>query len=166
MPIGFVVTPTGENSFDVTTNLNGIIRGNGSNSFLTTLIDSADIVTAAIKQIHLSQMGATTGQVLKWNGTTWAPGTDLTGSGAGEATVRSVNVSGGLTGLTFTGGPITDSGVINMGGVLNVSSGGTGVGSLAGILVGNGTSAFSAKTGTAGQLLRRNVGNTDYEFFG
>lgn len=46
-------------------------------------------------------------------------------SGAG-GTVTSVNVSGGTTGLTTTGGPITSSGVITLGGTLNVANGGTG----------------------------------------
>lgn len=51
-----------------------------------------------------------------------------TGSGDGGAggTVTSVDVSGGTTGLTTTGGPITSSGVITLGGTLNVANGGTG----------------------------------------
>jgi hypothetical protein len=40
--------------------------------------------------------------------------------------VTSVNVSGGTTGLTTSGGPITTSGTITLGGVLAVASGGTG----------------------------------------
>ena len=40
--------------------------------------------------------------------------------------VTSVNVSGGATGLTTSGGPITSSGTITLGGVLAVASGGTG----------------------------------------
>lgn len=42
-------------------------------------------------------------------------------------TVRSVQIAGGTTGLTFTGGPITASGTITMGGLLAVANGGTGV---------------------------------------
>ena len=41
-------------------------------------------------------------------------------------TVKSVDISGGNTGLTATGGPITDIGTITIGGTLNISSGGTG----------------------------------------
>ncbi len=44
----------------------------------------------------------------------------------GTGTVTSVDVSGGLTGLDATGGPITDHGTITLSGVLNLSSGGTG----------------------------------------
>jgi len=48
----------------------------------------------------------------------------LTSAGAG--TVTSVNVSGGATGLTATGGPITTTGTITLGGTLDVDNGGTG----------------------------------------
>ena len=40
--------------------------------------------------------------------------------------VSSVDVSGGTTGLTTTGGPIVSSGTITLGGTLSVSNGGTG----------------------------------------
>jgi hypothetical protein len=41
-------------------------------------------------------------------------------------TVTSVNASGGTTGLTFTGGPITTSGTLVLGGTLATVNGGTG----------------------------------------
>lgn len=41
-------------------------------------------------------------------------------------TVTSINVSGGTTGLTFSGGPVTSSGTITLGGTLSVANGGTG----------------------------------------
>lgn len=41
-------------------------------------------------------------------------------------TVTSVDVSGGTTGLSFTGGPVTTSGTITMAGTLAVANGGTG----------------------------------------
>lgn len=41
-------------------------------------------------------------------------------------TVKSVDVSGGNTGLITTGGPITDIGTITLGGTLAISAGGTG----------------------------------------
>jgi hypothetical protein len=46
-------------------------------------------------------------------------------------TVTSFNISGGLTGLTYTGGPITTAGVITLGGILNIANGGTGATSAA-----------------------------------
>jgi hypothetical protein len=50
----------------------------------------------------------------------------FSGGGGGLGTVTSVDVVGGATGLTTTGGPITTSGTIVLQGVLNVASGGTG----------------------------------------
>ena len=50
-------------------------------------------------------------------------------------------------------------------GALKVANGGSGVTSITGVVIGNGASNYSAVTGTANQLLRRNAGNTAYEFF-
>jgi hypothetical protein len=47
-------------------------------------------------------------------------------SGAAAGTVTSVAISGGSTGLTSLGGPITTSGTITLSGTLNVTNGGTG----------------------------------------
>mgnify|MGYP003676056861 FL=1 len=49
---------------------------------------------------------------------------------AGAGTVSSVDVSGGSTGLSYSGGPITSSGTITMAGTLAVANGGTGLTSL------------------------------------
>jgi hypothetical protein len=48
------------------------------------------------------------------------------GGGGGSGTVTSVSGSGGTTGLTLTGGPITASGTLTLGGTLAVANGGTG----------------------------------------
>lgn len=61
-------------------------------------------------------------------------------------TVTSVNVSGGTTGLTFSGGPVTTSGTITLAGTLGVANGGTGATTLTGYVKGSGTSAFTAST--------------------
>lgn len=47
------------------------------------------------------------------------------GGGGGSGTVTSVNVSGGTTGLTTSGGPVTTSGTITIAGKLAVANGGT-----------------------------------------
>ena len=65
-------------------------------------------------------------------------------SAFGGGTVTSVDVSGGTTGLTTTGGPITASGVIALGGTLNVANGGTGAVTLTGYVKGTGTAALTA----------------------
>ena len=57
---------------------------------------------------------------LKWTGSAFTWDT------AGAGTVTSVDVSGGTTGLTTSGGPITTSGTITIAGTLAVANGGTG----------------------------------------
>jgi len=64
-------------------------------------------------------------------------------------TVTSVQVAGGTTGLTFSGGPVTTSGTITMAGTLAIANGGTGLTAL----------------GTALQQLRVNAGATALEYF-
>ena len=65
---------------------------------------------------------------------------------AGLGTVTSVDVSGGTTGLTTSGGPITNAGTITLAGTLNVANGGTGATTLTGYVYGNGTGAMTAST--------------------
>jgi hypothetical protein len=71
--------------------------------------------------------------------------------------VTSVDVSGGTTGLSFSGGPVTTSGTITMAGTLAVANGGTGATTLTGVVVGNGASAFTTVTAPSGAI----VGTTD-----
>jgi hypothetical protein len=87
-----------------------------------------------------------------------AAGQVLTTDGAGTAswqtpatgTVTSVDVDGGDTGLTFSGGPVTSSGFITMAGTLDVDNGGTGATTLTGYVKGNGTSALTASESIPG----------------
>lgn len=108
------------------------------------------------------------GQLLIGNGTGLSKATLTAGSGVtitngagtitiaattgGGGTVTSVNVSGGTTGLSFSGGPITTSGTITAAGTLAVANGGTGSSAAptnGQLLIGNG-SGFSLGTLTAG----------------
>lgn len=73
-----------------------------------------------------------------WSPVTIGPGLnfvsgELSITEVGLGTVTSVDVSGGTTGLTFSGGPITTNGTITMAGTLAVANGGTGTTSVAGI---------------------------------
>jgi|TARA_Y100000015_G_C2390844_1_gene90052 hypothetical protein len=61
-------------------------------------------------------------------------------AGSGSGTVTSVSLSGGTTGLTVTGSPVTSSGTITLAGTLATTNGGTGLTSI----------------GTAGQVLKVN----------
>jgi hypothetical protein len=60
---------------------------------------------------------------LEWDGVAF------TWSANPLGTVTSINVSGGTTGLTYSGGPITSAGTITMAGTLITTNGGTGLSS-------------------------------------
>lgn len=134
-------------------------------------IDASAVVTGAF---GVSQGGTgltstpTNGQILIGNGTDYTLATLTAGTnvsitnGAGTitinasetftGTVTSVDVSGGTTGLTFTGGPITTSGTITAGGTLAVANGGTGQASYTDgqILIGKTDGSLAKTTITAG----------------
>ena len=150
--------------------LSGILKGNGT----------AAIVSAVAGTDYAVPTNGTTAQLLANNGTggftnvtigsglSYVGGvlTSTGGGGGGSGTVTSVDVTGGTTGLTFSGGPVTSSGSITMAGRLNVANGGTGAATITGLVRGNGTAAFSAAVanvdyalppgGTAAQLLANN----------
>lgn len=67
----------------------------------------------------------TAGHYLKWTGSAFEWNV------AGTGTVTSVDVSGGTTGLTTSGGPVTASGAITLAGTLIPVNGGTGIASYA-----------------------------------
>lgn len=84
----------------------------------------------------------TPGQVLTSDGANAPYWMTITGTG----TVTSVNASGGTTGLTFTGGPITGAGVLTLGGTLAVASGGTGATTASGARANLGAAASGANS--------------------
>ena len=84
---------------------------------------------------------------LKWNGSSFE-----WGAVAGAGTVTSVDGSGGTTGLTVSGGPITAAGTLTLGGTLAIGAGGTGLGTTptnGKLLIGNG-SGYTLANLTAG----------------
>jgi len=96
----------------------------------------------------------TAGQVISTNGSGV-----LSFAAASTGTVSSVALSGGTTGLTVSGSPITTSGTITLAGTLAVANGGTGAATLTAnnVLLGNGTSALQAVApGTTGNVLTSN----------
>ena len=68
------------------------------------------------------------------------------GGGGGSGTVTSINVSGGTTGLTTSGGPVTTSGTITLAGTLDVDNGGTGATTAAGARTNLGAAASGANS--------------------
>lgn len=119
--------------------LNGI--GNGTVSLANIKIDGGNIAKSA-----LAANGSPTSQTFLRGDGTWA----IIPSTAG-GTVTSINVSGGSTGLTSSGGPVTTTGTITLGGVLGVANGGTGVTSSTGngsVVLSNGATLTNANIGS------------------
>ena len=129
------VTTSG--TIDLTYSGTAIPEANGGTA--QTTYTTGDILYASASNTLAKLAVGTTGQVLKITAGVPAWATDTT-----TGTVTSVAVSGGTTGLTTSGGPVTTSGTITLGGTLGVANGGTGVATLTGIAKGNGTGAFSA----------------------
>lgn len=93
---------------------------------------------------------------------TLAAGVPSWAAPATSGTVTSVDVSGGTTGLTFTGGPVTGTGTITMAGTLDADNGGTGqtVYAVGDILAANTTTTLSkvADVATGNALISGGVG--------
>lgn len=124
---------------------------------------AANTLTTLAKSVTANQFLKNSGAS---NNPAWATiaASDI-GSGAALSKTDDTNVT-----LTLGGSPTTallaaTSLTLGWSGTLAVGRGGTGASTLTGVLIGNGTSAVTAITGTADQLLRRNTANTAYEFF-
>ncbi len=94
-------------SIDLTTSVIGLLpSANIASNAITSAqivnatITSSDLSSASIEAINLAQMGASTGQVMKWTGSAWVASADLS-SNAGTVT--------GATAAATAGNPITVS---------------------------------------------------------
>jgi hypothetical protein len=85
--------------------------------------DGAGNLSWAASSGGVTQLVAGTNITLSPVGGTGVVTINATGT---SGTVTSVDVAGGTTGLTFTGGPVTTTGIITAGGVLAIANGGTG----------------------------------------
>jgi hypothetical protein len=91
------------------------------NNKISTAIGAGSLIYGNGSGTAISLSAGTPGQVLTMIG--GFPLWQTPGSGG---TVTSVQVAGGSTGLTFSGGPITTTGTITMAGTLDADNGGTG----------------------------------------
>lgn len=123
--------------------LTGLLRGTGATAItgaatvsLTTEVTgtlpianggSGQTTANAALNAFLPAQAGKAGSYLKTDGTntSWQ-------SVAGSGTVTSIDISGGTTGLTASGGPVTTSGTITLAGTLNIANGGTGSSTQAG----------------------------------
>jgi hypothetical protein len=81
------------------------------------------------------------------------------GSPGGTGTVTSIAASGGTTGLTFTGSPITTSGTLTLGGTLSISNGGTGATTASGALI----ALLPSQAGNIGKFLKTDGSNVSWQ---
>ena len=150
-------------SVAVTGTVNGITLTGGpvtsSGTFtLGGTLGSVDLTSQITGTLPVANGGTaltalgTANQVLAVN----AGGTALEYQTTTTGSVTSVDVSGGTTGLTTSGGPITGSGTVTLAGTLAVANGGTGATTLTvnNVVLGNGTSAVQVVApSTSGNVL-------------
>lgn len=148
--------------------ITGNISGNAANVTGTVAVANGGTGQTSYTNGQLL-IGNTTGNTLNKATLTAGSGITITNgagsitiaaSGAGSGTVTSVDVSGGSTGLTTSGGPVTGSGTITLAGTLAVGYGGTGATTAANARV----NLLPSYTGNNGKVLALNSGGTDVQW--
>ena len=134
------------------------VTGTGTNNEIAAFNSTGSTITSLTTATYPSLT-----ELSYVKGVTSSIQTQLNAKGAGSVT--SIDVSGGTTGLTFTGGPVTTSGTITAAGTLAVANGGTGQTSYTNgqLLIGNTTGNTLTKatlTGTSNQITVTNGGGS------
>ncbi|MEZ4942607.1 MAG: tail fiber domain-containing protein [Saprospiraceae bacterium] len=120
--LNFTITNTGDtdatDDITITSQADGDISGPFSNlqiksnavsspEIADNAINTSELSDGAVTAPKLNSMGATSGQVLKWTGTTWAPAADALGS-TSITGGTGINVAGGANNFTITNTGDTD----------------------------------------------------------
>jgi hypothetical protein len=132
--------------------VNGILPMDQGGTARSLVPNSGAIIWSGADGLYVGSSGVA-GQVLI-SGGTGAP----TWGSAGNGTVTSVDVAGGTTGLTTSGGPIVSSGTITLGGTLAIANGGTGATTANAAL----NALLPSQTGNAGKVLSTNGSSTSW----
>ncbi len=130
---GYVYNGTTWNQFNSSTNYTfstGLTNTSNTITLATAGVATANLADGSVTAAKLNSMSATSGQVLRYNGTAWAPATPSTG------TVSSVSVG---TGLSVTNASTTPTISVS---TVPVANGGTG--STNGSITGTGALTFAA----------------------
>jgi hypothetical protein len=142
---GSVTNPTTTPALTLSTTITGVLKGNGTAiSAASSGTDyapatSGTTILAGNGSGGFSNLPSPSAGFLQWTGAAYIWNTAI-----GSGSVTSVSGSGGTTGLTLSGGPITTIGTLTLGGTLNVLNGGTGETSFT-----NNGALFANGTGTA-----------------
>jgi len=121
---------SGSNTGDQAIVLSGDVSGSGSTGITTTIGANAvtyakmQAASAVAKLIGSNASGTALGEITL--GTNLSMAGSTLNAAVTSGSVTSVNADGGTTGMSFSGGPITSSGTLTLGGTLAVASGGTG----------------------------------------
>ena len=130
---GYVYNGTSWNQFNSSTTYTfgtGLTNTSNTITLATSGVATANIADGAVTAAKLNAMGATSGQILRYNGSAWAPATSTTG------TVSSISVGSGLSVTNATTTPTISLTTVP------VANGGTG--STNGSITGTGALTFSA----------------------
>jgi len=121
---------SGSNTGDQTITLTGDVTGSGTGSFAATIANNAvtyakmQAASAVAKLIGSDASGTALSEITL--GTNLSMAGSTLNAAVASGSVTSVNADGGTTGMTFSGGPITSSGTLTLGGTLDLDNGGTG----------------------------------------
>jgi len=154
---GYVFNGSSWNQFNSSVSYSfgsGLTNSANSISLATSGVATANIADGAVTAAKINAMGATSGQVLRYNGSAWAPATPSSG------TVTSVSVGSGLSVTNATTTPtisITTVPVAN-GGTGSTNGSITGTGALTFTAGGTNQNVTLTPSGTGYTLLNGKVG--------